>query len=293
MYHQRRRSGNTSMTDVRRAVTVTDLSSKNRRPAASRKHTPVSGQKLGRSVRERERERQDSWADERESFPQYWSVPAPRSAVVVEPCVADTSLSHSSMTCEKQFIPHDEWFLYCSETCRRDDQQSSSASSHAATARLRDAAADLAPPPSGKTELKDIVPRASPSRPTSMHYGSSPPVDMEMKASSSVAHHTSALSALRSLHIGLPSPPSPTGASFWPFGRTMATSPSISCSRPSAPYLSSCDGGYNYNNNHNYKYGAYPYDMGPSAIDRPLPSRHPNIYSRPRSIELVMPIISR
>lgn len=62
------------MTDVRRAVTATDPSAKPRRPGMTRRHTPVSAQKLGRSHRERERERdwKESWDDERESFPQFW-----------------------------------------------------------------------------------------------------------------------------------------------------------------------------------------------------------------------------
>lgn len=65
---------------------------KPKRPSVARRQTPVSGQKLGRSHREREREMHDSWDDERESFPQF------------------------CMTCEKQFMPHDEKHLYCSDT---------------------------------------------------------------------------------------------------------------------------------------------------------------------------------
>lgn len=81
MPHQRRRSGhtsgNTSYTDVRKSVTVSDMS-KPKRPGLSRKHTPVSAQKLGKSHRERERqwEMETSFDDERESFPQFWYVPS-------------------------------------------------------------------------------------------------------------------------------------------------------------------------------------------------------------------------
>lgn len=74
MHHSRKKSGhglpNTSMTDVRKAVTATDPA-KYKRPAMTRKQTP---QKLGRSQREREREWSESWEDERESFPQFWYV---------------------------------------------------------------------------------------------------------------------------------------------------------------------------------------------------------------------------
>ncbi|KAF7550787.1 hypothetical protein G7Z17_g5453 [Cylindrodendrum hubeiense] len=102
MHHSRKKSGhglpNTSLTDVRKAVTATDPS-KYKRPAMTRRQTP---QKLGRSQREREREWSESWEDERESFPQF------------------------CMTCEKQFIPHDDMGLYCSDSCRRIDQTSTS-----------------------------------------------------------------------------------------------------------------------------------------------------------------------
>ncbi|KAM5344978.1 hypothetical protein ACJ41O_010840 [Fusarium nematophilum] len=58
----------TSMTDVQKTVTTTNLL-KNKRRAMTRRHTP---QKLGRSQREREREWSESWEDEWESFPQFW-----------------------------------------------------------------------------------------------------------------------------------------------------------------------------------------------------------------------------
>jgi hypothetical protein len=69
------------MTDVRKAVTISELSakynSKSSRPAPlTRRTTPQVAQKLGKSPREREREWDDErwWDDERESFPQFWYV---------------------------------------------------------------------------------------------------------------------------------------------------------------------------------------------------------------------------
>ncbi|EFY90206.1 hypothetical protein MAC_03721 [Metarhizium acridum CQMa 102] len=251
MHHHRRKSGhgqNTSMTDVRKSVTATDPTSKHKRPGMTRRHTPVNAQKLGRSHRERERDYQDAWEDERESFPQY------------------------CMTCEKQFVPHDERHLYCSETCRRVDQQNSS--SHSSQIRNQ--------------EPRDIIPRASPSRPNSMQFSQSPPAS---PGTIPASHHISALSALRSLNIGPPSPPSPTGSnggSLWPFSRSVATSPASSYRRPSGPYLSST-----YDTGHHYGPGAYTYDSGSHGLDRPLPTRHPGAYSRPKSIELVTPVLGR
>lgn len=85
MHHQRRKSGhasaNTSMTDVRKAVTVAELSakysSKASRPAPmTRRTTDKVAQKLGKNPRDREREWDDErwWEEERESFPQFWYV---------------------------------------------------------------------------------------------------------------------------------------------------------------------------------------------------------------------------
>ncbi|KAM4054643.1 life-span regulatory factor domain-containing protein [Hirsutella rhossiliensis] len=263
MLHHRKKSGNTSMTDVRKSVTATDSSAKHRRPAMTRRHTPASAQLLGRRHRDRERDCwQDGWDDERESFPQF------------------------CMTCEKQFVPHDEKFLYCSDTCRRIDQSSTSATGHQAASLSSRfgtyTGGELGFAAAGNPEPRDIIPRATPSRPTSIHLSNSPPGSPGTKA-----HHSSAISALRSLNIGPSSPPSPTGSngsSIWPFGRSVATSPGTSYTRPSAPYLSSTlDGG------HYYGGGGYTH----TYEDRPLPSRHPGAYSRPKSIELVTPVVGR
>ncbi|KAI9166793.1 hypothetical protein HJFPF1_02908 [Paramyrothecium foliicola] len=262
MYHQRRKSGhnsaNSSTTDVRRTVTVSDLS-RPKRPAMSlRRHTPASAQKLGRSQRDRERDWQESWDNDRESFPQF------------------------CMTCEKQFIPHDDMHLYCSETCRRCDQNSTSQTASAQSQTGSNYPFYAA----GVPEPRDIVPRASPSRPSSMHLSHSPPAT---PGTSAYSYHTSAISALRSLNVRPPSPPSPTTSSssiIWPFSRSAATSPSSSLVRPTSGFFSSTyDVGY--------AGGAYTYDVGTGGMDRPLPSRHPGGYARPKSIELVTPMVGR
>ncbi|XDG00849.1 hypothetical protein ABKA04_000464 [Annulohypoxylon sp. FPYF3050] len=104
MHHSRRKSGhastNSSTTDVRKAVTTSDLSKPRRPQTLTRKSTPQTVQKLGKNPKDREREwEEERWFDdERESFPQF------------------------CMTCEKQFTPQDEKFLYCSEACRERDQ---------------------------------------------------------------------------------------------------------------------------------------------------------------------------
>ena len=136
-------------------------------------------------------------------------------------------------------------------------------------------------------EPRDIIPRASPSRPSSMHFSHSPPASPDR---TSGQHPSVALSALRSLTIGPPSPPSPAGSngsSIWPFGRSAATSPTSSYRRAGANATSSYDLGNQY-----YKYGsgAYTYDSG---ADRPLPARYPSTYSRPKSTELVTPVLGR
>lgn len=80
MHHSRRKSGNgstnTSLTDVRKAVTVSDLSKPRRPQTLSRKQTPQTALKLGKSpkVREKEWEEERWFEDDRESFPQFWYV---------------------------------------------------------------------------------------------------------------------------------------------------------------------------------------------------------------------------
>lgn len=185
------------------------------------------------------------------------------------------------MTCEKQFVPYDDRGLYCSESCRRIDQ-----SSGAQSTMPRSYAAGNYPFYSASSpEPKDIIPQASPSRPTSMHFSSSPP-----PTPGTAAYHTSAISALRSLNLNArpPSPTSPTGSSasnLWPFsGRSSGTSPSTSYSRPSAPYLCST---------YDAHYGGGYYDLSSGGMDRPLPSRNPSEQARPKSIQLVTPMVGR
>ncbi|KEY63928.1 hypothetical protein S7711_10263 [Stachybotrys chartarum IBT 7711] len=256
MHHQRRKSGNNSSTDVRRALTATDMT-KYKRPSMTRRHTPANAQKTSKSQRDWEREGTEMWDDERESFPQY------------------------CMSCEKQFVAHDARHLYCSDTCRRTDQN---VASH--TPARSQSGGHYPFYSAGVPEPKDIVPRASPSRPGSMHFSNSPPTS---PGTSAYPYHSSAVSALRSLNVRPPSPPSPTNTSgaIWPFSRSAATSPSTSYTRPSAGFFSSTyDAAYS---------GAYTYDMnmGSSGMERPLPSRQPGGYSRPKSIELVTPMVGR
>lgn len=132
----------------------------------------------------------------------------------------------------------------------------------------------------GHSQPRDIIPRASPSRPSSTYF--SPPT------TPTSSQYTSAVSALRSLSIRPPSPPSPTTAtsSLWPF-KTNATSPSTSYTKPSNFYSSTYDTGYGASG---YNYG---YTAANSTSDRPLPSRKPGGYSRPKSIELVTPMVGR
>jgi hypothetical protein len=81
MHHSRRKSGhsstNASMTDVRKAVTVSDLT-KPRRPQTLSRRSTQTVPKLGKNPKDREREweEQRAWDDERESFPQFWYVAA-------------------------------------------------------------------------------------------------------------------------------------------------------------------------------------------------------------------------
>ena len=128
-------------------------------------------------------------------------------------------------------------------------------------------------------EPRDIIPRASPSRPSSARITSPMSPDHS---------RTSAMSALKSISIRSPTPPSPVGtyhgSGIWPFGRA-ATSPSNSYSRPaSGLYSSTYDGAY---------FGTASANLYGTSSERPLPIRRPGIYSRPKSIELVTPMVGR
>lgn len=254
MHHHRRRSGhgsgNTSMTDVRKATSST-------RPAMMRRTTPQTSQKLGRNMRDREREMEEErwFEEERESFPQF------------------------CMSCEKQFIPDNDQSLYCSKDCRLSDQEGFGASSSSRNWGGSHATTNY-PFYSASSEPRDIIPRASPSRPSSTYV--SPPTTPG-------TGHSSAINALKSsLYGGRPaSPPSPPPVgsyhpSVWPFSsRSSATSPNNSYSNQQSGFFpSTYDGHY---------YGG----MGDAYNDRPLPSRRPGIYSRPKSIELVTPLVGR
>ncbi|AEO69244.1 uncharacterized protein THITE_2119417 [Thermothielavioides terrestris NRRL 8126] len=261
MHHHRRKSGhasgNSSLTDVRKAVGSTDPSAKKHssRPAAmTRRTTPQSVPKLGRNPRDREKEWEEErwWDEERESFPQF------------------------CMICEKQFVPSDDQYLYCSEECRMHDLNGASIST-APSRYINGPSAPQYPLFSGPPEHRDIIPRASPSRPSSTHV--SPP---------STPATQSAISALKSLSIRPASPTSPTGtyhSGIWPFGRSAtATSPSNSYSKPAMSIFSSTYDG---------AYSAAGSDYYGSSSDRPLPARRPTAYARPKSIELVTPMLGR
>ncbi|KAI0840611.1 hypothetical protein F5Y06DRAFT_243997 [Hypoxylon sp. FL0890] len=259
MHHSRRKSGhastNSSTTDVRKAVAVSDLSKPRRPQTLTRKSTPQTVQKLGKNPRDREREwEEERWFDdERESFPQF------------------------CMTCEKQFTPQDEKFLYCSEACREYDQNSSVriSSSHTASRGHEGFGANMPYYTAGNSEPRDIIPRASPSR-------WSPPTP----TTPTNTQYTSAVSALRSLSIRPVSPTSPaSGNPIWPFTRSAITSPSTSYTKSSNFYSSTYDNGYATT--------GYGYTQGNTTSERPLPLRKPGAYSRPKSIELVTPIVGR
>ncbi|KAJ1337607.1 ECL1/2/3 zinc binding protein [Microdochium nivale] len=258
MHHTRRKSGHvsahTSMTDVKKAVGVSDLA-KGRRPQISRKSTPQTVLKLGKNpkTRERESEQQRWWDNDRESFPQY------------------------CMACEKQFLSSDESLLYCSDVCRKHDQTTSP--SYSGAYDHESYGHSLPFYATGDPEPRDIIPRASPSRPSSTYF--SPPT------TPNTTQYTSAVSALKSLSIRPSSPPSPvsTPASIWPFARSAANSPSTSYTKPSNFYSSTYDGGYP---------SGYLYSTASGfGSERPLPSRKPSGYARPKSIELVTPMIGR
>lgn len=167
--------------------------------------------------------------------------------------------------------------------CRKYDQRSSTATSSAYTPSrsFENLGVNVSFYSAGNQEPRDIVPRASPSRPSSTNF--SPPT------TPTNAQYTSAISALRSLTVRPPSPPSPNmlNGTIWPFARSANVSPSTSFSKPTSYFSSTYDGGYGASGSaHAYTPTEYGYS------DRPLPLRRPG-YGRPKSIELVTPMVGR
>jgi hypothetical protein len=166
--------------------------------------------------------------------------------------------------------------------CRLYDQESSSSSAPMYSSRQSYSSHTLSTHSSfyatSQTEPRDIIPRASPSRPESHFSPPTPP--------SSHDQTSDAIKALRSLSIRPPSPPTPSSTyhpSIWPFTKSTTASPASSYTRPlSGLFSSTYDGGY---------YSAAGYGVTSPSTERPLPSRRPGPHSRPKSIELVTPMI--
>ncbi|KAK6950102.1 hypothetical protein Daesc_008428 [Daldinia eschscholtzii] len=273
MHHSRRRSGhastNSSTTDVRKVGTTSDVSKPRRPQTLTRKSTPQTVLKLGKNPRDREREwEEERWVeDERESFPQF--------------CLASASESPFDLDAAARFAVEVVSLMFyltsfCAwEGCRERDQNASvrAASSHHPSRGHDGFGANFPYYSVGNSEPRDIIPRASPSR-------WSPPT------TPTTGQYTNAVSALRSLSIRPVSPTSPIpGNVVWPFTRSAVTSPSTS-------YTKSANNFYSSTYDNGYAVTSYGYAQG-GMTDRPLPSRKPGAYSRPKSIELVTPIVGR
>ncbi|KAJ4304372.1 hypothetical protein N0V88_001985 [Collariella sp. IMI 366227] len=125
--HHRRKSGNTSMTDVRKAVTASDPTYKKHssRPAAmTRRTTPQTVPKLGKNPRDREKELEDErwWDEERESFPQYCHIGAFSTQVAVDPAseshITSRNLPPEHLAIRPQHDRHQPRYLLLETFCR-------------------------------------------------------------------------------------------------------------------------------------------------------------------------------
>ncbi|KAF8849381.1 hypothetical protein BDZ45DRAFT_718280 [Acephala macrosclerotiorum] len=257
-HHTRRKSG--------KDYVATSERKSSRSAPLSRKTTPqfITKTPSGSGRLHREREDEERGRDSGESFPQF------------------------CMTCEKQFLPANNTFLYCSEACRLHDQ-----APPPPTIRTNSYSAyGTSPPPTPHTryfssypsashslaheEGPDIIPRFSPtqSRPRSYFnsdpYPSSsyqPPPSPERTQSSSTA-----LASLRELATALPkssrerrepeSPPkssassiSRTGSGVWnyiPFTSSNKTSTPTPSATPGNSYTQPS---HQYNSSQSYGNG--------------------------------------
>ncbi|KAB8291706.1 hypothetical protein EYC80_006504 [Monilinia laxa] len=240
----------------------------------------------------------------------------------------EESFPQFCMTCEKQFTPANNTFLYCSEQCRLHDQAPTytSRSNSYATAPN---SPPLTPFMSSATlyspeEPRDIVPRLSPtqSRPRSYFNSSTCSIDYSdsyqapstslptsrFYTSQADTHSTSALDSLRELATALPrthptqepeSPPttalSRTSSQVWnymPF--TSKTTTPTPLPTPGNSYSNSSisqSARRSREDLYSFGNGQTFTNTGGMGMDRPLPPRSgPGGYvHRPRSIDLVTP----
>ncbi|PQE10825.1 life-span regulatory factor protein [Rutstroemia sp. NJR-2017a BBW] len=271
-----------------------------KRPAIlPRRNTPQTTPRVGAvsNSKSKERERCDVEKDNGESFPQF------------------------CMTCEKQFIPANNTFLYCSEDCRLHDQAptySSPSNSYATTPNSPPLtpyarASSSLPALFSTEEPRDIVPRLSPtqSRPRSYFNPSPYPSDFSIPyqappaslptshlyPSGSDAQTSTALASLRGLATALPrthqahEPESPSGSMSRTSSHVWNYIPFASRTTTSTPLATPGNSYTNSSTNYSARRsGEDLYAVG-GGMDRPLPPRSgPGGYGhRPRSIDLVTP----
>ncbi|PQE18925.1 life-span regulatory factor domain-containing protein [Rutstroemia sp. NJR-2017a BVV2] len=289
-----------------------------KRPAIlPRRNTPQSTPRVGAvsNSKSKERERCDVEKDNGESFPQFW---------YVHPSDDPPSWDSRIMTCEKQFIPANNTFLYCSEDCRLHDQAptySSPSNSYAVTPNSPPLtpyarASSSLPALFSTEEPRDIVPRLSPtqSRPRSYFNPSPYPSDFSIPyqappaslpsshihpsgSDAQTSHSSTALASLRGLATGLPrthqahEPESPTGSVSRTSSHVWNYIPFASRTTTSTPLATPGNSYTNSSTNYSARRsGEDSYAVG-GGMDRPLPPRSgPGGYGhRPRSIDLVTP----
>ncbi|KUJ19477.1 uncharacterized protein LY89DRAFT_667425 [Mollisia scopiformis] len=298
-HHSRRKSG--------KDYVVTEK--KPSRPAPlSRKTTPQFITKVpASSSRYRERDDEERGRDSGESFPQF------------------------CMTCEKQFLPANNTFLYCSEACRLHDQPpttlrtSSYYPSHSHSPPLTPYSRQFSSSYHSTTtpsheDGPDIIPRFSPTQSRPRSYFSSDPYPTHQPpapqySTSPQTSNSSALASLRELATALPpthqrtDPESPassisrTGSGVWnyiPFGNGSKTAPATPGNSWSSYGGRSREDLYGYGKSQGYGAGvavsgAGYTSSGGMGMDRPLPPRSgPGGYGhRPKSIDLVTPFGGR
>ncbi|TVY46983.1 hypothetical protein LOCC1_G002887, partial [Lachnellula occidentalis] len=282
------------------------------RPSLSRKTTPqyvtkvAPGWSGGRgSARDRDGE-ENSARDSGESFPQF------------------------CMSCEKQFLPVNNTFLYCSEACRLHDQNP--APSHS-DAHPPSAYAPSSPPLTPYTrhfsslplsipdDGPDIVPKFSPTQSRPRSYFNSDPYPASYQAPTTYAsslprtqgykdsHSSTALASLREIATALPrtsrkdsdpeSPPkssassiSRTGSGVWNYMPFTSTS-KTTASTPTATPGNSYSGGYTVSQSYGAAQTNYASGSGKSREDLYNYGKSQSTYGQPGGMGMDRPLPPR
>ncbi|TVY41548.1 hypothetical protein LSUB1_G002004, partial [Lachnellula subtilissima] len=303
-HHHRRKSGKEHVATEKKASRPTSLSRRTTPQYVTKVGPGWSGGRGSTSARDRDGE--EGGRDSGESFPQF------------------------CMNCEKQFLPVNNTFLYCSEACRLHDQNPAPSHSDAySPSAYAPSSPPLTPytrhfsslPTSIPDDGPDIVPKFSPTQSRPRSYFNSDPYPASYQAPPTYAsslprtkgykdsQSSTALASLRELATALPrtsskhsdpeSPPkssassiSRTGSGVWNYMPFTSTSKTTTPT-PSATPGNSYNGGYTVSQSYGAVQTSYVSSGGKSREDLYNYGKSQSTYGQPGGMSRDRPLPPR